>query len=60
MLVNDYSNKVSNMGREEQLGFEVICNWNSGYPSILEVLRPVKKVKGKWVVKGEQNGKKKS
>ena len=57
MLVNDYSNKVSNMGREEQLGFEVICNWNSGYPSILEVLRPIKKIKGKWVEIRKKNEK---
>lgn len=35
---------------EEQLNFfEVSCSYNNGYPAILEVLRPVKKIRGKWV-----------
>lgn len=50
MLVNNRSIKVSNMGRKEQLSFfEVSCNYNNGYLSVIEILRPVKKIKGKWV-----------
>lgn len=40
---------------KEQLGFEVLCNLNNGWQTILEVLRPVKKIKGKWVdIKNER------